>query len=137
MLESKIQAIKDLFDVEFIDYGKGDSILITSGAGIGMALMDVLLNVRYLLDIDSYRFNFIDWESIGAILSAAKPKKIIFAGWFSLDKFDNINKIAESIIDIPCYSYTGGIDDLNEFITRVNSDQRVLTPLEWEKVLAS
>lgn len=128
MLNDRITAIKDFFNVEFIDYGdhRGNSILISSGAGIGMALMDQFMGVRYFIDIDSYRHDIIDWESIGIILSNSKPKMIIFCGWFTLDNRKNFQKI----VDGTCNNVNGEIiefydggktENLQSFIDKINS----------------
>ena len=48
-------SIRSAFGVEFIDFDRSDGLLISSGAGIAMGLMDTLPAYGFMLDIDSYR----------------------------------------------------------------------------------
>ncbi len=115
-----------LFDVELIDYERsGDGIVLSSGAGIGVALMDVLTHCRYFIDIDLYRNKSIDWEAVGILLSMKCKTSIVAAGWFSFDSSSNFDAFCRGVVACTLYRYEGGRDVmLSEFIDTVTFDHK-------------
>lgn len=119
MLGETIQKIERGFGIEFVDYEReGEGVLITSGAGIGMAMMDTLPWLRYMIDLDSYRFKMIDWEAVAVLLSVHKPKAIVMVGWFTIDRPRAFEAFIKGVIDTPLFVYRGGESQtLGEFIS--------------------
>ena len=114
-----VSRANEYFGVEFIDYGReGRGILISSGCGIGMALMDVLPDCRYFVDTDRYRHRSIDWSSLAAIL-ALSDCYLVLAGWFSFDKaqiFDDIERSFSGKV----WRYEGGnTRSLSDFLQSI------------------
>lgn len=114
--------IKRLFDVEIIDYDRnGNDLIVSSGAGIGMATMDVVSSARYFFDIDKYRYQNIDFEALGIFL-ASKCKRLIIVGWFTIDVPKNIDALNKgfSFINKNIFRYNGGEDiSLKDFFGMV------------------
>jgi len=111
--------VNEYFGVEFIDYEReGRGILISSGCGIGMALMDVLSDCRYFVDTDRYRHRSIDWSAVAAIL-ALSDSYLVLAGWFSFDKaqiFDDIERSFRGKV----WRYEGGnAHSLSDFLQSI------------------
>ncbi len=100
------------------DYDRpGAGLLITSGFGLGLGLMDVLLRVRYFCDIDNHRDELLDWECEGVNLSFdGRFTHILLAGWFTIDKSNHFKKLASGIL-LPKLIYVGG-ENLSEFIAQ-------------------
>jgi len=103
--------IKSLFKIEVIEYQRdGKDFVISSGAGIGMAIMDIITSSRYFFDIDKYRYDNIDWESFGIYL-AKRCNKLITAGWYTIDVPKNMNALCNGFSYIKrenLYRYDGG-----------------------------
>jgi len=108
--------------VEFIDYERdGTGVIVCSGSGIGMGLMDVLTECRYLIDLDTYRTDkTIDWECIAVILSLrVKPSVVVMAGWFTIDEPLAFNRFERGVL-VPKFVYRGGgVESLSDFINRI------------------
>jgi hypothetical protein len=126
MLANVIERIKDGFGVEFVDYSReGNAVLITSGCGIGMAIMDALPDIRYFVDIDDYRNSSIDWEAIAVMLACAKPSAIFLTGSFSLDSPSVFNPIKQGAINTTVLIYLA--NDLKHSLAKfINTAHRVL-----------
>ncbi len=122
MLSERVKALKDLFGVELTDYGREDAsgVLFSSGCGIGMALMDQCKTIRYFVDVDNYRFQQIDWESLGVVLSVGQPSVVVLAGWFSIDRPRALEAIQKGIAERSrVVFYTGGDRMLSEAIEEI------------------
>jgi hypothetical protein len=102
-------AIAKYFGFDLIDYERqGDSILIASGAGVMMTIMDVVPRFKYCVDIDSYRhINNRVPQLINALDLNCNLAVIGIAGWFTIDTplvlQEGINKIKKA----KCVSYSG------------------------------
>jgi len=116
-LDESIKKIARYFNVEFINYGRdGNRVIIASGCGIGVGLMDVIIDARYFIDSDRYRNRMIDWEIIAAMLSLSADNEMILAGWFSFDGSDVFDAIERGFKG-KLYRYDGGgCSSLSEFI---------------------
>ena len=121
MLSDRVRAVRDMFGVDLIDYQREGStgILFSSGCGIGLAIMDACPDLRYFVDIDSYRSKLIDWESLAIVLSVASPRIVVLAGWFSLDRPYVLESIEKGLVaSVSRVFYRGGdrplIDALEE-----------------------
>ena len=127
MLSKRITAIETAFEVSFIDYANpGRGVLISSGCGIGMAIMDLTPTLRFFLDTDSYRHRTdIDWEALSVVLTSetqSKPDYIILSGWFSLDPPEIFDRIERGILETQLFRYEGGKDvSLSAFLNRIHS----------------
>lgn len=110
------------FSIQIHDYDRpGYGLLIASGFGLGMALMDILPQCRYFFDIDNYRNNQIDWECLGIRLSFAGLRQIILVGWFTVDSSTNFDNLARGIL-IDKLIYRGGSESLKNFVHRVHAE---------------
>lgn len=99
MLQEKLGAIEENFKIKFHDYARGDdTILIASGFGLGLGLMDVLTRIRYFIDIDNYRHETIDWECVGVLISLAEPKAIFLAGWYTIDDRKSMQNLKKGFL---------------------------------------
>lgn len=113
--------------VELEDYGwaggRGDWLLIGSGAGIMMAVMDVAPRVRWCVDFDSIRRK----ERFGRWLNWAENfvGGIAIAGWFSITDPKLLREAVAGLKRPPlCYTQMAEIDGervetLEEFIDRI------------------
>ena len=101
--------IANFFGFHLIDYKRqGDSVLIASGAGIMMAIMDSVPRFKYSIDIDSFRhLNDRVPEFMCALDLNCNIEVLGIAGWFTVDKptalQQGINKIKRTKI----VSYSG------------------------------
>lgn len=113
----------NLLGVKFFDYEReSNGILLSSGCGIGMAVMDVCPAFRWFVDIDSYRREAIDWEAIAVVLSCRKPSVIGFVGWFTIDTPSEMNRFSKGVLSGTNYKtyIGGGLQTLDEWISQVN-----------------
>lgn len=107
------------FGVEFIRYDRAEDggILVASGCGIGMGLMDCIPALTWFVDVDAYRQKTIDWECISVIASLSGPAFFLLAGWFSLDKPQIFRTFERGICGgVPFHTYIGGEEKLTEVI---------------------
>ena len=120
-LHDVITQSRRLFGVEFIDYARaGTGIVVSSGCGIGLAVMDQLPLCRYFVDIDNYRKQTIDWEALFIAVSARKPSAIVLVGWYTIDVPKTISTIERACLS-PSYRYDGGgTKNLGEFLADLN-----------------
>jgi hypothetical protein len=98
------------FGFDLIDYKRiGDGVLIASGCGIMMSIMDAVPRFQYCIDVDSFRHNH---SRLPQLLSAFDKnchfKVIGIAGWFSLDKPDALRQGQQRITNAQCVTYSGG-----------------------------
>lgn len=100
--------IEELFGVVFTDYGRsGAGVLLSSGCGIGLALMDVLPEFSWYVDMDNYRYKPVDWEAIAVILSA-DADEFLLAGWFTFDAPIGFDRFQRGVIGKRTSRYEGG-----------------------------
>jgi hypothetical protein len=117
------------FGFDLIDYDRsGDSILIASGSGLMMAIMDVCPRFKYCIDIDNFReiANRIP-QLISAFDLNCEVNIIGIAGWFSIDNPEQLIIAQKKIKQSECIAYSGGYNyfinenhTLKEFIESVN-----------------
>jgi hypothetical protein len=102
-------ALAKYFGFNLIDYDRqGDSVLIASGAGIMMAIMDAVPRFKYCIDIDSYRqINSRVPQLINALDLNCNLGIIGIAGWFSIDKPEALQEGINKIKKTRCVSYSG------------------------------
>lgn len=109
MLAECFEKIAKYFEVTFFNYNRPSTgVLLSSGCGIGMALMDVCPQLNWFLDVDTYRFKQVDWESIAVIISARKPTLVVTAGWFTIDTPKALNEFKKGVIETKLVEYAGG-----------------------------
>lgn len=121
---NRISSAEKNFGVAFHDYNRPGQtgILLSSGCGIGLALMDECQNLNYFVDIDNYRFKNIDWECLLITLSAANPSVIVLAGWHSIDRPKAFEDATKGIVNNVCLiRYIGGESDLRETIEKIKN----------------
>lgn len=127
MQHERIQLIRSCYDVDIINYNRnGSALLIGSGCGITLGIMDSILKIGYSLDIDSYRDreHLIDWETIGVIIDHAGFSFIAMAGWFTLDTPVIFEKLQKAIKKTPLYNYEGGGQlSLKEFLSNIEQSE--------------
>jgi hypothetical protein len=109
-LDERIRLLPSLFGIRMIDYNRvATGVCFSFGCGIGIALMDSCPNeLRYFLDIDSYRKSLVDWESVGVVLDSCRPSVIVLAGWFSLDRPHALLAVQRSVERSRVVFYEGG-----------------------------
>lgn len=119
MLDDAVKKIKDYFKVEFHDYErKGNSILISAGFGIGLALMDEIKSIRYFIDIEEYRNQHIDWESISVILACEKPDRLYLTSYFSTATERIFDPFIKGFFNTEILFYNGQKHSLADLIKR-------------------
>lgn len=125
MDHDRLALIRSCYDIDPIDYRRGGrSLLIGSGSGLSMGLMDAVTDFNFLLDVDNYRNrqHVIDWETIGVLLDHIGFKLIAMAGWFTIDSPDVFKKLQKGIKKTPVLLYEGGKEtSLELFIQKVNA----------------
>lgn len=121
--------IAKYFGFDLIDYERqGDSVLIASGAGVMMAVMDAVPRFRYCIDIDSYRSITSRVPQLISALDLNCNFGIIgIAGWFSIDEPKALQEGISKIKRTKCVSYSGNYNvfpnespTLEIFITNAN-----------------
>lgn len=107
------------FGVELIDYGRsGSGMVLASGCGLGLALMDVVERCRWFVDVDRYRFAAVDWEAVGVHLSLNGVSEFILAGWFTIDVPRAFDAFERGIVRGKVSRYEGGKEvSLEEFLS--------------------
>ena len=76
------------FGADLIDFGahRGGGLLLASGAGIMMAVMDAAPELRWALDVDTMRESMHRIPTLVVALDRNSDARFIaFVGWFSLD----------------------------------------------------
>jgi hypothetical protein len=134
MGDSLLTFCSALFDVPVVDYRRiSRGLLIGSGAGVMMAVMDVCERFRYAVDLDQCRHRedrFCDW--VRALDRNGLVDMIALAGWFSIS---NPASIAAALqrVNVPTIVYSGAgmrrelfgnlmlVDTLDDFLTLVGS----------------
>jgi hypothetical protein len=122
--------IRQYFGVDFIHYDRPENggVLLASGCGIGMGLMDWLPNLSWFVDVDAYRTSPIDWECVAVIASMAKPTFFLMAGWFSLDRPTVFRTFERGICGmVPFHIYIGGKGTLDQVANFVKRYDRICT----------
>lgn len=121
--------IAKYFGFDLIDYERqGDSVLIASGAGVMMAIMDAVPRFKYCIDIDSYRSITSRVPQLISALDLNCNFGIIgIAGWFSIDEPKALQEGISKIKRTKCVSYSGNYrvfpnesPTLEIFITNAN-----------------
>ena len=123
-------ALAQYFGFELHDYKRaGDSILIASGSGLMMAIMDAVPRFRWCIDIDSHRDIT---HRVPTLMSAldinCQFKAIAVAGWFSVDKPHTLQQGISKVTRAHCITYSGGLGvfpnehhTLSEYIYALNT----------------
>jgi hypothetical protein len=115
------------FGFDLIDYKRwGDGVLIASGCGIMMSIMDAVPRFGYCIDVDSFRNNQSRLpQFISALDKNCQFQIIGIAGWFSLDMPNALQQGQQRISNAKCVTYSGGYaaffneaNTLKEFIDR-------------------
>lgn len=121
MLADAVDKIYRGFGVELIDYDRqGLGVVISSGCGLGLAIMDVLPTARYFVDIDRYRTRSLDWEAVGVLLRCGNPSFVVLVGWYTIDVPQAMNAIELGLKGAPSYRYDGGgRESLGGFLGRL------------------
>jgi hypothetical protein len=123
-----------LFDVPVVDYRRiSRGLLIGSGAGVMMAVMDVCERFRYAVDLDQCRgfeARFCDW--VRALDRNGLVDLIALAGWFSISNPASIAAALQQV-NVPTLVYSGAgmgrehfgnlqlADTLEDFLALVSS----------------
>jgi hypothetical protein len=99
------------FDVPLIDYRRpGDGILIASGCGIMMSIMDLVPRLRWCVDADLMRALppwRIEWFMTALDRNTEIPLLAV-AGWFSLDSPRYLRAGLDAVTRMQVRSYSGG-----------------------------
>lgn len=113
------------FGFDLIDYKRiGDGVLIASGCGIMMSIMDAVPRYRYCIDVDSFRsIQSRLPQMLSALDKNCQLKLIGIAGWFSLDKPDALQQGQTRITKAQCITYSGGY---NAFVNEALSLQEFI-----------
>lgn len=123
-------ALAQYFGFELHDYKRaGDSLLIASGSGLMMALMDSVPRFRWCIDIDSHRDIA---HRVPTFMSAldlnCQFKAIGVAGWFSVDTPHTLRQGITKVTRAHCIAYSGGMGvfpneqrTLREYIYALNT----------------
>lgn len=98
------------FGFDLIDYKRwGDGVLIASGCGIMMSIMDAVPRYQYCIDVDSFRENQSRLPQLLSALDKNCQFKLIgIAGWFSLDQPTMLQQGQQRITNTHCVTYSGG-----------------------------
>jgi hypothetical protein len=119
------------FGFDLHDYKRiGDSILIASGSGLMMAIMDAVPRFKYCIDIDNHRnINQRVPNYLTALDLNCKFSIIAIAGWFSIDNPDMLQQGISKINNAQCITYSGGYKvfpneciSLNDLIDKCNAN---------------
>jgi hypothetical protein len=117
------------FGFQLFEYERqGDSILIASGSGLMMAIMDICPRFKWCLEVDNHR----DIASrlpnlINAFDQNCSLEIIAIAGWFSIDDPKQLMLAQDKIKQSKNFSYSGGYGffknediDLEKFVANIN-----------------
>lgn len=106
--------------IEIFNYQRRTSqMLITSGCGLGLGLMDILPSVSYWFDLDTYRHELIDWETFGINIYFAGITHLILAGWATIDTPKSLMKIHKGFLGKKYFYLGGQKQTLQQFIDTV------------------
>lgn len=123
-------ALAQYFGFDLHDYKRaGDSLLIASGCGLMMAVMDSVPRFRWCIDIDSHREIA---HRVPTFMSAldlnCQFKAIGVAGWFSVDTPHALQQGIAKVTRAQCIAYSGGLGvfsneqhTLREYIYALNT----------------
>lgn len=91
---SLINIIAKSMGVPLIDYGshRGAGILLSSGSGIMMAMMDACPCLRWCVDIDEPAKDAERW--LAQVSVEARP--VVAVGWFSISPSDRMRRLLAS-----------------------------------------
>jgi hypothetical protein len=122
--------IASYFGFQLHDYKRsGDAVLIASGSGLMMTVMDAVPRFSYCIDVDNYRHitNRVP-QLVSALDLNCNLALIGIAGWFSVDAPDQLCAGINKIRQTNCVSYSGGYRvfpnecmTLNQFIEQCNA----------------
>lgn len=97
------------FGFDLIDYNRdGNGLLISSGAGIMMAIMDAVPNIRWCIDIDSHRQIRSRVPNLMVALDHCELDFIAVAGFFSNDSPVEMAQGIVRLRNTYCPQYSGG-----------------------------
>ena len=106
---AEINSLAERLGIPLIDYERaGDGLLISSGCGIMLAVMDSVPTLRFCVDIDDAgcgdRFaDFIQW------IRYWKTVPLFCVGWFSLTSPEPLKRIVDNVRG-EVLAYTPGVD---------------------------
>jgi len=121
-----IEQAARMYSIPLIDYHRGSGVLIGSGAGTMMAVMDQALELRWCVDVDSFdkRSRLADF----LLMAERVVSPIVVAGWFSITDPAPIRRAIAGLRTPPvCY---GGNVRLTTDPTEATSMQELLDQLE-------
>jgi hypothetical protein len=145
----RLNLCRALFDIPLIDYGRPSyGLLIGSGAGTMMAIMDASARFRFALDLDDCRgkehklFAFIRALDRNGLIDL-----VALAGWFSIT---DPKPIAGALKDLsaPVIIYSGAglardvfgdlpfVDTLDDFLARAKQPELLPPPKLWVAKIA-
>ena len=96
------------FGVDIADYRREGSILVIgSGCGLMLSIMDACRKARWCFDADNYRHSKIDWQTLGQFLDQSDITAFGVFGWFTIDRPTNLIALLSEVTK-PVVSYGGG-----------------------------
>jgi hypothetical protein len=121
--------VASYFGFELFEYRRqGDAILIASGSGLMMAIMDICPRFKWCIEVDNFRniANRIP-NLINAFDLNCDIEIIGIAGWFSIDNPQQLINAQQKIKRCKSFSYSGGYKvfeneskTLEDFINKIN-----------------
>lgn len=121
--------VASYFGFELFEYDRlADSILIASGSGLMMAIMDNCPSFKWCLEVDNFRnISHRIPNLITAFDKNCQLNIIAIAGWFSIDNPKFLVEGQKKILEKKSVCYSGGFnvfqnecENLEQFITKVN-----------------
>jgi hypothetical protein len=112
--DRRLTLCNSAFGIHPIDYGRPSrGLLIGSGCGIMMAVMDACGGLRWAIDADDVRFRDLrGW--VHALVRNELVQLVAVAGWFSISDPRPIAR-AVSGLNVPVLAYVGGGIALDSF----------------------
>jgi hypothetical protein len=134
-----------LCGIQLVDYGpqRGHSLLLGSGCGLMMAVMDAQPEFRWCADLDRGG-HAVDF----AILIARSVRMLGLVGWFSISEPRDFRRLSVESLACPVVAYGGnvnlGCETLQAFLDvceqlRISTEEPKLAAhrarLDWTRVL--
>lgn len=137
-----IQRVSSGYGIPVLDYARpGTWLLLGSGCGLMMAVMDAETQFRWCLDLDSLRDTRAPWAEWLAIMERVTDR-ICVAGWFSITNPAPLVQALGTLTRIPLV-YAGQLQEnpfrrfqcaetLAEFLGRLKEPQSSEQRNEWQ-----